>query len=132
MSGASHQSSRPKRNRDRGESRDSAPPTPPCVRVRTRRFGGLCTPRAQPGEAERVEVGIGKRDLQGLGGAGAPRTGSTAAESRRALADAALAQFLATPARALPLGPAVTAQPPPHPAVQLPQHRRGFAPAELP
>jgi len=25
-------------DRDRGEPRSSAPPTPPCVRVRTRRF----------------------------------------------------------------------------------------------
>ena len=29
------------RNRDRGEPRGSTPPTPPCVRVRTRRFGWL-------------------------------------------------------------------------------------------
>src|ERR1039457_6958183 len=28
-------------NRDRGEPRGSSPPTPPCVRVRTRRFAGL-------------------------------------------------------------------------------------------
>ena len=28
-------------NRDRGEPRGSAPPTPPCVRVRTRRFDGV-------------------------------------------------------------------------------------------
>jgi hypothetical protein len=31
-------------NRDRGEPRGSSPPTPPCVRVRTRRFGGLSLP----------------------------------------------------------------------------------------
>ena len=31
----------PERNRDRGEPRGSAPPTPPCVRVRTRRFDGV-------------------------------------------------------------------------------------------
>ena len=29
------------RNRDRGEPHGSTPPTPPCVRVRTRRFGWL-------------------------------------------------------------------------------------------
>ena len=29
-------------NRDRGSLSGPAPPTPPCVRVRTRRFGGLC------------------------------------------------------------------------------------------
>src|SRR5450830_21432 len=28
-------------DRDRGEPRGSSPPTPPCVRVRTRRFAGL-------------------------------------------------------------------------------------------
>ncbi len=31
-------------NRDRGEPRGSAPPTPPYVRVRIRRFGGLSLP----------------------------------------------------------------------------------------
>ena len=40
--GRSRQSSEgPQRNRDRGEPRGSAPPTPPCVRVRTRRFDGV-------------------------------------------------------------------------------------------
>src|SRR5436190_7896642 len=28
-------------DRDRGEPRGSTPPTPPCIRVRTRRFAGL-------------------------------------------------------------------------------------------
>src|SRR5712691_11316123 len=92
-------SSRAEPNRDRGESRDSAPPTPPCVRVRTRRFGGLCTPRAQTREAERLKIGIRKSELQGLGGAGAPGAGGTATEGRRVLADAPLAQLLVTPAR---------------------------------
>ena len=32
---------RPVGDRDRGEPRGSAPPTPPCVRVRTRRFDGV-------------------------------------------------------------------------------------------
>ena len=32
---------RPALNRDRGEPHGPAPPTPPCIRVRTRRFGGL-------------------------------------------------------------------------------------------
>src|SRR5258708_35686421 len=36
-------------NRDRGESRDSSPPTPPDVRVRIRRFGGLSRPRHRDG-----------------------------------------------------------------------------------
>ena len=33
-------------NRDRGEPRGSAPPTPPCIRVRTRRFGWMSVHRA--------------------------------------------------------------------------------------
>jgi len=36
-----HEARAPTHNRDRGEPRGSAPPTPPCVRVRTRRFGWL-------------------------------------------------------------------------------------------
>ena len=32
-------------NRDRGEPRGSAPPTPPCIRVRTRRFGWMSVHR---------------------------------------------------------------------------------------
>src|ERR1700745_3413608 len=36
-------------DRDRGESRDSSPPTPPDVRVRIRRFGGLSRPRHRDG-----------------------------------------------------------------------------------
>src|SRR5262249_61241764 len=36
-------------DRDRGKSRDSSPPTPPDVRVRIRRFGGLSRPRHRDG-----------------------------------------------------------------------------------
>src|SRR5215204_6131809 len=40
-------------NRDRGEPRGSAPPTPPDIRVRIRRFGGLSRPQFGDGaEAE--------------------------------------------------------------------------------
>ncbi len=37
------------RNRDRGEPHGSTPPTPPCVRVRTRRFGWLSVHYTTPG-----------------------------------------------------------------------------------
>jgi integrase/recombinase XerD len=36
-------------NRDRGESRDSSPPTPPYIRIRIRRFGRLCMARCRDG-----------------------------------------------------------------------------------
>ena len=43
-------------DRDRGEPRGSAPPTPPCVRVRTRRFESALTRLEQGGETERSGV----------------------------------------------------------------------------
>jgi len=43
-------------DRDRGEPRSSAPPTPPCVRVRTRRVA--LTRLEQGWETERFEVRI--------------------------------------------------------------------------
>jgi hypothetical protein len=39
-------------NRDRGKPRGSAPPTPPYVRVRIRRFGGLSLTQQLIGEAQ--------------------------------------------------------------------------------
>jgi hypothetical protein len=52
-------------DRDRGEPRGPSPPTPPCVRVRTRRFGGLCgLPGGEGSEAERGEEGIWQGDVK--------------------------------------------------------------------
>ena len=48
-------------NRDRGEPHGSSPPTPPDMRVRIRRFGGLSyRPTSQSRNPERVEVSIGQ------------------------------------------------------------------------
>ncbi len=53
------------RNRDRGKSRDSPPPTPPDMRVRIRRFGWLGNRRhSQSRNPKRVEVSIGQRDAE--------------------------------------------------------------------
>ena len=50
------------RNRHRGESHLSAPATPPDMRVRIRRFGGIeLEINEQPGNAQRVEVWDWKR-----------------------------------------------------------------------
>src|SRR5271157_74110 len=46
-------------DRDRGEPRGSSPPTPPCVRVRTRRFGRLCGWSA--GEGSEAEGSASRR-----------------------------------------------------------------------
>ena len=45
-------------NRDRGRPRGPTPPTPPCVRVRTRRFGSV----TRPGQPMEVQA-IGSNDL---------------------------------------------------------------------
>jgi hypothetical protein len=57
-------------NRDRGASRDAAAPTSPCVRVRTRRFGGFsigeCVHEDEPFFGERL---IAQRTVKRLGSA---------------------------------------------------------------
>ena len=54
--------------RDRGEPRGSSPPTPPDMRVRIRRFGGLSyRTHSQSRNPERVEVSIGQRDMRAPG-----------------------------------------------------------------
>ena len=79
-------------NRDRGAPRDAAPPTPPCVRVRTRRFGGLsmgeCVHEDEPFFGERL---IAQRAVKRLGSAQAPQPLATH--------DRGVGRFLATPAR---------------------------------
>src|SRR6266540_3617567 len=53
-------------NRDRGAPRGSSPPTPPSIRVRTRRFGRLCDIGRSKGSGadgceERIWQGNGER-----------------------------------------------------------------------
>src|SRR6516165_2395879 len=66
------------KDRDRGEPRGSAPPTPPYVRVRIRRFEKVTLTRVDQGrEAERFEVGIGESHREGFAPGEMP--GATAA-----------------------------------------------------
>src|SRR6266851_7382079 len=52
-------------NRDRGEPRGSAPPTPPYVRVRIRRFGGLSSTLGHQGcDAKRGEEGLREGNVE--------------------------------------------------------------------
>ena len=120
-------------NRDRGEPRGSAPPTPPDIRVRIRRFGGLCRLLGREGsQAERAEEGV----RQGNGERGAvaePPRAMWAAGGlcRQVPADAAASQLGKAGASTLPLLPGDGAQPPPDPLVKCAQHRRSFAEAEV-
>jgi hypothetical protein len=49
-------------DRHRGSGCPLTPATPPCVRVRTRRFEMVTLARIQMRKPERVEIGVGKRD----------------------------------------------------------------------
>src|SRR5712691_4962389 len=121
-------------NRDRGEPRGSAPPTPPYVRVRIRRFGRLDSRFGFQGcETERGgEEGFGQGNVERGARAEPPRAMWAAGGSCRQLpADAAASQLLVACASAFPLLPGDGTQPSPDPLVELAQHRRGFAEAEV-
>src|SRR5437870_2906420 len=65
-------------DRDRGGGRPPTPPTPPCVRVRTRRFEtfGL-TLLEQRRKTTIAEIGIRKRDVQSFRMGQMPRAAAT-------------------------------------------------------
>src|SRR5215210_3242871 len=92
-------------NRDRGEPRGSAPPTPPYVRVRIRRFGGLSAGLgAHGGQTERPEEGFG--ESTGESGAVTEPPGAmrgTGGLSRQGAPDPEPAQFRKAGAPALPV-----------------------------
>src|SRR5262245_49796956 len=59
------QASHALRDWDRGKPRGSSPPTPPDMRVRIRRFGGLSNRfHSQSRNPERVEVSIGQCETE--------------------------------------------------------------------
>lgn len=60
-------------DQDRGRPRGPAPPTPPCVRVRTRRLGSVDRLRTDRGKSERAEVPIGQCDAKRRAAAKPPR-----------------------------------------------------------
>ncbi len=61
-------------NRDRGEPRGSSPPTPPYVRVRIRRFGGLSIHVLQGWQTQTMEASFGEGPVQSFAEADPPRT----------------------------------------------------------
>src|SRR5215471_16788354 len=66
-------------DRHRGGGHPPTPATPPCVRVRTRRFESVTlTPIDQRRKPERFEVGIGKPYREGLGTSKIPGAETTA------------------------------------------------------
>src|ERR1700694_5770655 len=120
-------------NRDRGEPRGSTPPTPPYVRVRIRRFGGLSSTFGDQGcDAERSEEGMWQSNVQRRAGAEPPRAMWAAGGScRQVPADAAASQLYVASAPALPLLPGDGTQPSPDPRSEFAKHRRGLTEAKV-
>lgn len=101
---------------------------------RIRRFGGLSRASAsgKTKESQRVEVGIGERDLHGL----RPRQMRWAASagsrcSGKSRAHATLAQLRESASWPPPLLPLHRPQATAHPAIKVPQHRRGLTEPEV-
>src|SRR5690242_6830042 len=120
-------------DRDRGEPRGSAPPTPPYIRVRIRRFGGLSAGLgAHGGQTERPEEGFGEGPVQRGAVAEPPgamrRAGGL---SRQVSSNPAPAQFRKPGAPTLPVLPGNRPQATPDPLIQAAQHRRRLAEAEV-
>src|ERR1700720_2699297 len=110
-------------HRDRGEPRGSAPPTPPYVRVRIRRFGRLSTFRRQCCNAERGEEGVRQADVERGAVAEPPRAMWAAGGLCRQIpADATASQLSKAGTSPPPLLPGDGAQPPPGPLVEFTQY----------
>src|SRR5438552_9650602 len=109
------------------------PVTPPCIRVRTRRFGWLYGwPSRQRRESERDPVGIRQGIAQSGAFAEPPGAVATASGLRRqVLADASLTQLAKTHASQLPLLTDDASQTPPDPRVQVAKHRERFAVGQI-
>src|SRR3954451_10970479 len=123
----------PPTDRDRGASCDASPPTPPYVRVRIRRFGGLRDRDSRHGgQAEQSENGFGESHVQR--GAVAEPPGAVRGSGglcRQVLANPTPTQLRKAGAPAPPLLPGNRPQASPDPLVKAAQHRRGLAEAEV-
>src|SRR5438128_6945494 len=120
-------------DRQRGGSHPPTPATPPCVRVRTRRFELVAlTAIDQRRKSKRFEVSIGKPNREGLSPSQIPRATSTASrvmgESRT---DPQRQQSCAATAWCFPLPPHRCPQSQSDPAGQVHQLIGRFAEAKI-
>jgi hypothetical protein len=119
-------------NRDRGRPRGPTPPTPPCIRVRARRFVGSSGVRDQWWKAERGQRLVGQGDIQGRAGRDPPGAVRAGRGLRREPTWHAPLEQLIEPVPAVtPLHPGDRSQPPPDPLLKHAQDRRGLAVAEV-
>src|SRR5436190_8882129 len=123
----------PSTHRHRGGGHPPTPATPPCVRVRTRRFE-LVTLTAidQRRKSERFEVSIGKPHREGFGPSEVPRAASaTSCVASQARTNSQFQQCRAATARCFPLLPQSCTQSQPDPTGQVNQHLGRFTETEM-
>src|ERR1700726_3003279 len=119
------------KDRDRGEPRGSAPPTPPGIRVRTTAVREVALTRIdQGGETERFEVGIGKPDGEGFAPGDVPWATAAVGRIAQLPKDSQCDQCRTAATWCFPLTPQSGPQPQPDPARESNEHLRRFAEAE--
>ncbi len=119
-------------NRDRGRPRGPTPPTPPCVRVRTRRFGSVARLRADRWKSKRSEVTVRQPNVQRRTAAQTPSTMRRAYRlGGKVSADAASGQLPEAGPAQFPLLPEETANAATNPFVQFPKYAGRFAETEV-
>src|SRR5439155_3583975 len=125
--------SMPSTHRHRGGDHPPTPATPPCVRVRTRRFELVALSSIdQRWKSERLEVSIGKPHRKGLGPCEVP--GAASATSRvvsQSRTNSQFQQCCSATARSFPLPPQSCTQSQPYPPGQVNQHIGRFTEAEI-
>src|SRR5439155_5280023 len=120
-------------DRDRGGGHPPTPPTPPCIRVRTRRFEtfGL-TLLEQRRKTTIAEIGIRKRDIQSFRMGQMPWAMTTAGGViGQPTTHTQLNQHRPATALGFPLPPQRSPKAQPNPASQIDQHVRRFAESEI-
>src|SRR5438046_10235501 len=108
-------------NRHRGGGHPPTPATPPCVRVRTRRFELVAlTPIDQRRKSKRFEVGVGKPHREGFGPSEVPRAASaTSRVTSQSRTNPQFQQCRSATARCFPLPPQSCTQSQPDPTGQV-------------
>jgi hypothetical protein len=120
-------------DRHRGGGHQPTPATPPCVRVRTRRFEMVTLVHIlQIRESERFEIGCGKRDGYGLGVGEVPGTAAaTGCVASQFWTDAQCQESCPTTTDGFPLSPECHTKSRTDPASKVREDARSFAEAEL-
>src|SRR5438093_2104464 len=120
-------------DRHRGGGHPPTPATPPCVRVRTRRFETVTLALLEQGrKTTRTEVRVRKPDVQSFRMGEMPGAAATGGSiARQDSTHTQLNQHCPAAALRFPLPPQRSPKAQPNPASQIDQHVRRFAESEI-